>query len=144
MAETILSPGAFMTENDLSQIPQGPIEVGAALLGPTVIGKVNVPTVVTSYADYKQKYGSTFVSGGAVLEYLTSIAALNYFEQGGTTLLVTRVASGSMGTWASATASIASTGSDVSFVLETLSQGVLMNNTGGTVVNDGALPTVLS
>lgn len=148
MAETILSPGVFMTENDLSQIPQGPIEVGAALVGPTVIGKVNVPTVVTSYADYKQKFGSTFVSGGAVLEYLTSIAALNYFEQGGTTLLVTRVAfSGSMGAWGSATSSIASSASisnpseAPAFVLETLSQGALMNNNGGTVTNNGALPS---
>lgn len=143
MAEAIISPGVFMTENDLSQIPQGPIEVGAALIGPTVIGKPNVPTVVTSYADYKQKFGSTFVSGNVVLEYLTSVAALNYFEQGGTTLLVTRAVSGSLSTWSSATASIRTVSSPTanSFVLETLSQGSIMNNSGGTVVNNGVLPS---
>lgn len=143
MAEAIISPGVFMTENDLSQIPQGPIEVGAALIGPTVIGKPNVPTVVTSYADYKQKFGSTFVSGNVVLEYLTSVAALNYFEQGGTTLLVTRAVSGSLSTWSSATASIRTVSSSAasSFVLETLSQGSIMNNVGGTVVNNGVLPS---
>ena len=144
MAEAIISPGVFITENDLSQIPQGPIEVGAAILGPTVIGKVNVPTVVTSYADYKQKFGSTFVSGNTVLEYLTSIAASNYFEQGGTTLLVTRIPSGSSSqTFTSATASVRTVTSAAasSFVLETLSQGTLMNNNGGTVTNNGVLPS---
>lgn len=145
MAEAIISPGVFITENDLSQIPQGPIEVGAALIGPTVIGKVNVPTVVTSYADYKQKFGATFVSGNAILEYLTSVAASNYFEQGGTTLLVTRVPSGSnwSTTFTSATASIRAieNANSASFVLETLSQGNLMNSAGGTVTNNGVLPS---
>lgn len=95
MAEAIISPGVFSTENDQSQIIQGAIEAGAAIIGPTVIGPVNIPTIVTSYSDFKSKFGSAFISGGANFEYLTSIAAQNYFEQGGNTLLVTRVASGS-------------------------------------------------
>lgn len=144
MAEAIISPGVFITENDLSQVPQGPIEVGAALIGPTVIGKVNVPTVVTSYAEYKQKFGSTFVSGNVILEYLTSIAASNYFEQGGSTLLVTRVPSGSSSqNFTPATASVrgVNSASVTSFTLETLSQGTLMNNNIGTVTNNGVLPS---
>jgi hypothetical protein len=103
MAETLISPGVFVSENDLSQITQGPIAAGAALLGPTVTGPVNRPALVTSYSEYKALFGAAFVSGGAPYEYLTSIAALNYFEQGGDSLLVTRVASGS---YASATASV--------------------------------------
>ncbi len=95
MAETLISPGVFLSENDLSQITQGPVDAGAALLGPTVIGPVNIPTLVTTYSEYKALFGAAFVSGGATYEYLTSIAALNYFEQGGDSLLVTRVASGS-------------------------------------------------
>ena len=95
MAETIISPGVFLTENDKSQITQGPIAAGAALLGPTVIGPVNIPTVITSYSQYKATFGATFVSGGITQEYLTSIAAFNYFNQGGQSLLITRVASGS-------------------------------------------------
>jgi hypothetical protein len=142
MAEAIISPGVFITENDLTQIPQGPIEVGSSLLGPTVIGKVNVPTVVTSYAEYKQLFGSTFISGGAILEYLTSIAAMNYFEQGGASLLVTRIASASTDVWSSATASVgAFTSGETSFMLQTLGQGRIMNNTGGTVTNNGVLPS---
>jgi len=129
MAEAILSPGVFITENDLSQISQGPIEVGAALVGPTVIGKPNVPTVVTSYSDYKNKFGTTFVSGNVVLEYLTSIAAANYFDQGGTTLLVTRVATGSFTPASSSVAAIGtSMVSTTAFKLETIGQGSLMNN----------------
>jgi phage tail sheath protein FI len=137
MAETLISPGVFLNENDLSQITQGPIAAGAALLGPTVIGPVNIPTLVTSYSEYKALFGAAFVSGGANYEYLTSIAALNYFEQGGDSLLVTRVASGS---YTAATASVASIGAATSFELETLSVGNLMNNVGGTSV-DGSLPS---
>jgi len=125
MAETLISPGVFLNENDLSQITQGPIAAGAALLGPTVIGPVNIPTLVTSYSEYKAIFGATFVSGGVNLEYLTSIAALNYFEQGGDSLLVTRVASGS---YTPATASVTTSTGATSFVLETLSVGDIMNN----------------
>ena len=104
MAETLISPGVFLQENDLSQIQQGPIQVGAALIGPAVLGPVNIPTLVRSYSDYKSKFGSLFVSGGTNYEYLTSMAAYNYFQQGGESLLVTRVASGS---YSPATASVA-------------------------------------
>ena len=105
MAETLISPGVFLKENDMSQITQGPIAAGAALIGPTVTGPVNIPTQITSYSQYKAVFGAAFVSGGIANEYLTSMAALNYFEQGGDSLLVTRVASGS---YTAATASVAS------------------------------------
>jgi hypothetical protein len=105
MAEALISPGVFLRENDLSQITAGPVTVGAALIGPTVIGKPNVPTLVTSYSQYKAKFGTTFISGGNTHEYLTSQAAYNYFQQGGTSLLVTRVASGS---YTAATADVVS------------------------------------
>ena len=95
MAEALISPGVFLRENDQSQITAGPITVGSALIGPTVVGKVNIPTLVTSYSEYKAKFGTTFISGGNTHEYLTSQAAYNYFQQGGISLLVTRVASGS-------------------------------------------------
>jgi len=113
----------------------------AAILGPTVTGPVDYPTLVTSYSEYKAIFGAAFVSGGAPYEYLTSIAALNYFEQGGDSLLVTRVASGS---YTSATASIASfLGSNKpSFVLETITEGEVMNNNGQlSAVVRGALPS---
>jgi len=95
MAETIVSPGVLAIENDQSQIAQLPIEAGAAIIGPTVKGKVGIPTICTTYSDYTSKYGSTFESGSQTFTYLTSISAYNYFQNGGTSLLVTRVTSGS-------------------------------------------------
>ena len=95
MAVKIVSPGVVTRENDQSQITEGPVVAGAALIGPTVKGPVNEPTVITSYSDYKSKFGTTIESGGANFTYLTSIAAHNYFDQGGETLIVSRVVTGS-------------------------------------------------
>jgi uncharacterized protein len=103
MAEQIVSPGVFTRENDQSFITQQPVEVGGALVGPTVLGPVEIPTIVTSYSQYQNKFGSTFVSGGRVYSHLTAISAYNYFQNGGNTLLVTRVVTGS---FTPATASI--------------------------------------
>jgi phage tail sheath protein FI len=94
MAETLVSPGVLATETDTSFVTQGPIQAGAAIIGPTVKGPVNIPTLVTSYSDYQNKFGTTFISGGSVYSYFTSIAAYNYFANGGNTLLVSRVVSG--------------------------------------------------
>lgn len=95
MKETLLSPGVITRENDQSQYTQGPQIAGAAIVGPTVKGPVNIPTVITSYSEYLNKFGGTFESGSDIHEYLTSISAYNYFQQGGGSLLVTRVVSGS-------------------------------------------------
>lgn len=95
MAETIVSPGVLAIENDQSQVTQLPVQAGAAIVGPTVKGKVGIPTVCTTYSDYQNKYGTTFESGSQTYTYFTSISAYNYFQNGGTSLLVTRVVSGS-------------------------------------------------
>jgi hypothetical protein len=92
MAEAIISPGVYTNENDQSAVTQGPIEAGAAIVGPTVNGIPYVPTLVTSYSDYIAKFGTTFNNGASgSMEYFTSLTAKNYFDNGGTTLLVTRI-----------------------------------------------------
>ena len=95
MAEQIVSPGVFTRENDLSFIQPAPLEAGTAFVGPTVKGPVDEPTVITSYNEFVRKFGSTFESGSNKHEYFTSMAVRNFFSQGGSTALVTRVASGS-------------------------------------------------
>jgi len=95
MAETLFSPGVLAIENEQPIINTQPIQVGAAIIGPTAIGPVEIPTVVTSFSDYTSKYGSVFRSGSQLFTYFTSISAFNYFQNGGTSLLVTRVTSGS-------------------------------------------------
>ena len=103
MAEQIVSPGVFQRETDQSFITPAPVEVGAAIVGPTVKGPIEQPTVVTSFADYKDKFGTTFVSGSDNLEFFTSIAVQKYFANGGNSMLVTRVVSGSGTAWDYAT-----------------------------------------
>ena len=95
MAETLISPGVLARENDQSFITQGPVTVGAAIIGPTAKGPVEVPTVVTSYSSYVNRFGAVIESGSDTYTYFTSIAAYNYFLNGGESLLVARVKSGS-------------------------------------------------
>ena len=133
MAETLISPGVLARENDQSFISQNPITVGAALIGPTVKGQVEIPTIVTSYSDYQAKFGTTFTSASNVYTYFTSLAAFNYFANGGETLLVSRVVSG---TFTSAQAldgvtgnpTISSSVNSASLQLSTLSKGIIMNS----------------
>ena len=141
MAETLISPGVLARENDQSQVTSQPITVGAAIIGPTVKGPVEIPTIVTSYSQYQNKFGSTFISGGQVYTYFTSIAAYNYFANGGESLLVARIVSGTYAP-ASTTGNQAPSGSNTSgsFILETLSKGDIMNSSSSLGTN-GILPS---
>ena len=147
MAETLISPGVLARENDQTQITSQPIQAGAAIVGPTVKGQKEIPTLVTSYSEYTAKFGGSFTSGSDEYSHLTSISAYNYFQNGGSTLLVTRVASG---TFSEATSSFIS-GSTVgaiasgsagggTFTLETIGQGEIMNS-DSTLTPAGSLPS---
>ena len=136
MAETLISPGVLTIENDQSFVTQQPIQVGAAIIGPTVKGPVGIPTIVTSPSDYALKFGTTFSSGSQVYTYFTSTSAYNYFSNGGASLLVTRVVSGS---FTSATASIpttiAATSASAPINLTYISASVAANGYGSFGVN---------
>jgi hypothetical protein len=128
MANFTVSPGVAISEIDNTYLTGQPVQAGAAIMGPTVKGPVETPTLVTSYSDFVTLFGDNFVSGGNAYSYLTSIAAYNYFNYGGTSLLVARVVSGS---YTFATSSVASNYLNVassSFTLETLSEGIVMNS----------------
>jgi hypothetical protein len=129
MAESIVSPGVFQRENDISFIAPAPLEAGAAIIGPTVKGPVEVPTTVTSYSEYVRKFGDTFETGSEKSEFLTSLAVKSYFQQGGDTCLVTRVVTGSF-TAATDDGVTAADAGDAPFTIETLGKGVIMNNSG--------------
>jgi len=135
MAEKIISPNVFTRESDKSLVSRGPVTTGAAIVGPTVKGRPLVPTVVTSYSEYQSKFGETFKSGSQYYEYLTSLAAKEYFSGGGTSLLVTRIISGSAyNTYAQAyvnlSGSALSVAASSSFTLEVKNYGAESNNTG--------------
>jgi len=131
MAEKIISPGVFTRENDKSLVQRGIQEAGAAIVGPTVKGNPLAPTLVTSYSEYLSVFGDVFKSGSNYYEYFTSLAAKEYFNNGGTSLLVTKIISGSSNylTYASSSVS-ASSNSTASFVLEAMSWGDIANNSG--------------
>jgi len=161
MAETLISPGVLARENDQSFVTARPVARGAAIIGPTVKGPVEKPTLISSFSSFQAIFGGSLESGSSEYSYLTSIAANNYFQNGGNSLLVTRVTSGS---FTSATSSNASSQTGVvaaygiptgssgpttglsPFVLETISEGDIMNSgiqqaesSNGVANGDGAL-----
>ena len=146
MAEQIVSPGVFQRETDQSFLTPAPVEVGAAIVGPTVRGPVERPTVVSSFADYKNKFGTTFVSQSDNLEFFTSIAVQKFFSNGGNSMLVTRVASGSHTVATSTNITASGIAGTDPFELETLGKGTVLNNStgvtdGGKEFKDGSLAT---
>ena len=110
MAETLISPGVLARENDQSFVTAQPLVRGAAIIGPTVKGPVEKPTLISSFSSFQALFGGALQSGSSQYTYLTSIAANQYFQNGGESLLVTRVTSGS---FTSATSSLIANNNEV-------------------------------
>jgi hypothetical protein len=149
MANFPISPGVNTNEIDNTFLTGQPTQAGAAIIGPTVKGPVELPTLVTSYSDYVNRFGDILISGSDTYSYFTSISAYNYFQNGGKSLIVARVTSGS---YSPAITDIINDSSyivngyvddsyvddDIVFTLETISEGIIMNNSG-SVNPDGTL-----
>ena len=92
MAEKIVSPGVFTNEVDQSFLPAGVQAIGAAIIGPTQKGPAGIPTIVSSYSEFVQKFGSKFSSGSGASEnsykYLTNYAAQEYLKYADTLTVV--------------------------------------------------------
>jgi hypothetical protein len=73
--ERLVSPGVFTKENDLSFLPQGVAEIGAAFIGPMAKGPAFRPVVVESLEDYKRQFGET------TPDFYTPSAVQNYLEE---------------------------------------------------------------
>ena len=82
MAERIVSPGVFTRERDLSFLPQGVSEIGAAIVGPTSKGPAFVPTIVRNFEEFEKIFGS--YSG----DYYTPFTVKNYLDSAGTVTIV--------------------------------------------------------
>ncbi len=59
MAETVLSPGVYLNENDQSFVTQGVVSTGAVIVGPTNKGAAFVPTVVRNTSEFQNKFGNS-------------------------------------------------------------------------------------
>jgi len=139
MAETLISPGVLARENDISFIAPAALEAGAAIIGPTVKGPVEEPTLVTSYGEYSRIFGTTFTSGSTKQEFLTSLAVKSYFGQGGNSVLVSRIVSGAFAAADNTHISSSDNGSVQPFTVATLGKGTIYNNSGSQTT-DGSLP----
>jgi phage tail sheath protein FI len=142
MAEqTLLSPGVLARENDQSFIGARPVTYGAAIIGPATKGPVGIPTAVSTFSQYEAIFGSTVESGSQFYTYLNSISARNYFAQGGESLLMTRVVSGSFDGASSSIPSSITEGrlvTGVDALLSSVNVSPVINitgSTGGTVNN---------
>ena len=93
-SEKIISPGVFTNEIDQSFLPAAVGNIGAALIGPTVKGPPLIPTLVNSYSEFEQIFGSSIKSGSNSYSYLTSLTARQYLKNQGT-LIVVRIMAGS-------------------------------------------------
>ena len=57
MAEKIVSPGVFTRERDLSFLPAGISQIGAAIIGPTVKGPAFEPVIIESFKEFEAVFG---------------------------------------------------------------------------------------
>jgi Phage tail sheath protein subtilisin-like domain len=123
--------GVYFEEVDKSAYSTGTVTVGSAVITPTVKGKTYLPRTVTNMFEYEDYFGTTFKSGSDYYEYLGSLLAKNYFDNGGDSLLVVPIKSGS---YSPATSNVVNFTGSTSFTLETLSDGAIMNNSGSEIV----------
>ena len=136
MAETtLISPGVLTRENDSSFIGARPVTYGAAVIGPAVMGPVGIPVGVSTFSQYEAIFGGSVESGSQQYTYLNSISARNYFAQGGQSLLVTRVVTGSFSEASSSIGSTLTSGALVggaNQLFSSISNGTNLNITGST------------
>ena len=88
MAERIVSPGVFTREKDLSFLPQGISEIGAALIGPTQKGPAFTPTIISSFSEFEEIFG-TLDS-----RFYVPYTAKQYLKSAGTVTIVRVLAIG--------------------------------------------------
>lgn len=75
MAERLVSPGVFTSENDLSFLPQGISEIGAAFIGPFLKGPAFRPVIVEGQDDFQKQFGDTSP------DYYTPFAVQSYLKE---------------------------------------------------------------
>ena len=82
MAERIVSPGVFTREKDLSFLPQGISDIGAALIGPTEMGPAFVPTQIRNMGEFETIFGKENQ------DFYVPFTAKQYLRSAGTVTIV--------------------------------------------------------
>ena len=84
------------------------------------------------------KFGDRIVSGSGTYSFFTSTAAYSYFNNGGTSLLVSRVVSGA---YSEATSSVSASGSNIAFQLNTIAEGLEQSSEAVAAKTSGLFPS---
>ena len=140
MAEKIVSPGVFTNELDLSFLPAGVANIGAAFVGPLQKGPAFVPIVLTNFEQFKSYYGDLNES------YYIPYAVRNYLKNASQVTVVRVVSEGG---YATNGLSIISGSSIVGFILPTTQVGFsngadFAKTTGGGTVTAGTASLVIT
>jgi len=131
MAERIVSPGVFTREKDLSFLPVGIGEIGAALIGQSIKGPAFVPTKVESFNEFQQKFGG--LTEDSYLPY----TAQSYLEEAGAATIVRVLgASGYTLTKPVVLTVSSSAGTKVAAVLHTTTTSTIESNFSSSLVTD--------
>jgi hypothetical protein len=124
MAERIVSPGVFTQERDLSFLPEGIAQIGAAFVGPFAKGPAFIPTAVEGLNEFVSTFGQPDATSYA------GYAVNNYLQEAGSATVV-RVLGWTDGATKGYTADVANvyvTGSAGKFLLATLHPNVSVGN----------------
>ena len=105
MAERIVSPGVFTREKDLSFLPAGVAQIGAAIVGPTMKGPSFVPTLVRNFEEFENLFGSYSK------DYYTPYAVREYFRGNAGSVTIVKV--GYIGGYKAPTLNLVISGSGV-------------------------------
>ena len=81
-SERIVSAGVFTNERDLTFLPQGIGNIGAAIIGPTVKGRAFIPTTVESNTQFTTQYG------GKTDESYVPFCVESYLQSAGTITVI--------------------------------------------------------
>ena len=122
MSERIVSPGVFTREKDLSFLPAGVANIGAAIIGPTLKGPSFVPTQVSSFSEFKT------IFGGYTKDYYTPYTINEYLRSAGS---VTVVRVGYLQGYKANAIHLVASGSGINHVVASYLPA--KNNTGGSV-----------
>ena len=92
MAEKIVSPGVFTNERDLSFLPSGVAQIGAAIVGPTPKGPAFVPKIIRNFDEFKAYFGDVDEN------YYVPYAVRSYLKSAGSVTIVRVVSEGGYAT----------------------------------------------
>ena len=142
MAERIVSPGVFTREKDLSFLPQGITEIGAALVGPTKEGPAFVPTIIRNFSEFEETFGKESQ------DFYVPFTAKQYLQSAGTVTIVRVLGLGGYSSDFVALGLSGSTGHFIAAVLkpsrgmsgEGPNSSTAGNLSGGTSASLGAAP----